>query len=371
MFFPISAEETSKALGQIRRLRHAHNLHKIGSSDIYWSAPFLAALVDVVDSLLIEKPEHSFELSAQGILLAERIRPESCPGRSDLGKRSLCAWTQAVHGSSCRALERYPEAEAAFQKALGLVGKKVHEWAAAEVWRRYAALLLFQGSLAGLDFVNRAFENYAGFPAAQADALVLRGLFHQYLEKDLAAAVQDMNSALKLIEAKRSPREARTWSIAIDNLSVLYSRHSTDLATVEASLKNLRQVAQKLSRHEPLRRMACLSLQALMLVPLGSVRKAEKLLVRSISWNFRSRHYLPACIWSVDLARIHFLSGETAAAEAILEGLPAAAADADPKFLAHLQMHLALFRSKLPGEASFEALRDAVASFNRYRPEDG
>lgn len=365
MFFPIDAEEWSQALGRIRRLRHSRNWSRIGSSELYWNAPFLAVLIDTIDGLLIEDPRLALELSRQAILLAERIRPEDCPGSSELGKRSLGAWAHAVHGSSCRALERYPDAEASFQTALALTGRKVLHWAAAEVWRRYAALLLFQQSPAGLDFVNKAVDYYAGFPVGQADALILRGLFRQYLANDLTGAALDTGRALELLDAKRSPREARSWAIAVDNLGIIYASGTTDLEAIEATLKRLRHAAAKLSRHEPFRRMTCMWVQALLLAPLGVGRKAARLLVKASDWLLHNGHYKAAAICSADLARILFRSGDENAAIAVLDDLPDATGEAEPRFQAYLAEQLANWRAKKLGEESLAALREALALYDR------
>lgn len=369
MFFPIDAEEWSQALGRIRRLRHSGNWSRIGSSDLYWTSAFLAVLVDTIDGLLIEDPRLAFELSRQAILLTERIRTEDCPGSSEIGRRSLSAWAHAVHGSSCRALERYPEAEASFQTALALTGRKLLQWATAEVWRRYAALLLFKRSLAGLDFVTKAVDYYAGFPAGQADALILRGLFLQYLADDLSGAAVDTGKALELLDARRSSREARSWAIAVDNLGIIYASGTTDLLTIEATLKRLRVAAARLTRHEPFRRMVCMWVQALLLAPLGVGRKAARLLVKASTWMLHNGHYQAAAVCSTDLARILFRSGDDRAAIAVLEDLPDAIGMAEPRFQAFLAEQLEIWRAKAKGEESLAALREALALFDRYPPK--
>lgn len=360
MFFPIAADEWSKALGQIRRLRHSGSLKRIGTSDLYWSTTFLAALVDCVDSFLIEKPKVAFELSTEGILVAERIRAESCPGGNAMGKRSLQAWARAVHGSSCRALRLFREAEAEFMNALQLVKLRVHSWAAAEVWRRYAALLLERGSLAGIDFVDKAYEAYAGFPCGQADALVLRGLFSQFLEHDVDAAVTKTGAALALLETRRSEREARTWSAALHNLGLIYSRVATDLSSLHATLKRVKEASARLSRHEPRRRMLCLWVQALMLAPLGSTRMAVRLLTKVYTWFQRNRQLREALVCLLDLSWLHFRTGDQAASQAALAELHGIASNSEAELRVYVEEHLAGFRQSGLGEESFGQLREAL-----------
>jgi tetratricopeptide (TPR) repeat protein len=362
VFFPIDAEDWSKALGQIRRLRHSRNWKRIGSSDLYWNAAFFAVLVDTVDSLLIDNLELAFELSSQGILVAERIRPEACPGGSELGKRSLRAWAQAVHGSSCRALERYDQAEDAFQQALGLASRGVMHWAAAEVWRRFAVLLLAQGSLAGLAFVDKALESYNGFPAGRADALVLRGLFHHFLRNDHCAAAQDTSKALDLVQAKRSPREGRTWWCALNNLRVIYTSGTSDLPTLEATLSRVRMAGRKLTRHEPLRRMFCLWIQGLLLAPLGASRKAERFLTKAMIWLYRNQYSQFALLCSVDLAWLNFRAGDEDSAMAILSKLPRAGGDA--RLRTYLDANLEKCWSNGLGDESLAAVREALTAIS-------
>lgn len=369
MFFPIAADEWSKALGQIRRLRHSGSLKRIGSSDLYWSTTFLAALVDCVDSFLLEKPKVAFELSTEGILVAERIRAESCPGGNAMGKRSLQAWAHAVHGSSCRALGRFREAESEFMTALQLVKLRVQRWAAAEAWRRYAALLLERDSLAGIDFVDKAYDAYTGFPGAQADALVLRGLFSQYLEHQIGAAATYTGAAIELLETRRSEREARTWGIAIHNLMVIYSRKPSDLPALQITLQRVKAAQARLSRHEPRRRMLCLWVQALLLAPLGSTRQAERLLVKAAGWFLRNRFLQQGLPCLTDLAMLHFRCGEQAAALATLAEIAAVAADSAPGQRNYVDKHLAEFSQKGLNEESFATLRDALLAINQVDPD--
>lgn len=357
MFFPIKPEEWSQALGRIRRLRNSRNWERIGTSDTYWTAPFLAALVETVDSLLLEDPEQALKLSQQGILVAERIRPIDCPG-GELGKRSLIAWAHATHGSACRAMNRLPDAGASFQTALGFVAKRVMIWAAAETWRRYAALLLFHQKLEGLAYLDRALEAYSGIPAGQADTLVLRALFHFHLRHDHAAAVSDASAALKLVEAKRSPREARTWKSAIHNLGVVYSRGAGDLATIETTLKRVREAGKKLSRHEPLRRMFCLWIQGLLLAPLGATRKAAKLIAKAGNWMDRNGHPMDGWLCLIDLAILHFNTGEISTAQSIVEGFSPTRLSEDLRDI--LELRLSEFRSQELNEKSLAELREAV-----------
>jgi len=363
VFFPISAEETSKALGQIRRLRHSGNWKRIGASDAYWNAPFLAALVDAVDNSLLEKPLLAFELSTECIRLAERMRQESCPSGSEVGKRSLIAWAYAVHGSSCRTLERYPEAEAAFQKALWLNTKGVLTWASGEIWRRYAALHLCRGSLAGFDFVDKSVPAYAGFPAAQADALVLRGLFHHCLNNDLSAAARDLGKALELVEAKRSAREARTWNAAVHNLAAIYANGTSDLTTLESTLKRVHGVTAGLSRHEPYRRMLCLSVEALLLAPLGATRKSERLLNRARKWLFAHEHFRQGVLCSVDLALIRLREGDTDAARGVISELPNEARNAEAPLVFYLEHRLATGLLPDVKSENLVSLREVLATF--------
>lgn len=369
MFFPIAADEWSKALGQIRRLRHSGSLKRIGSSDLYWSTTFLAALVDCVDSFLLEKPKVAFELSTEGILVAERIRAESCPGGNAVGKRSLQAWAHAVHGSSCKALQLFREAEAEFMKALQLVKLRVQPWAAAEVWRRYAALLLERGSLAGIAFVDKAYDAYTGFPGAQADALVLRGLFAQYLEHQNGAAATHIGAAIDLLETRRSERQARTWWIAINNLSVIYSRNPSDLQALQITLQRIKAAHARLSRHEPRRRMQCLWMEALLLAPLGSTRQAERLLIRAYHWFRQNRHPHQALVCLTDLAILHFRYGELTIALATLAELPAVAADTPAYQRRYVDKHLAEFSQKGLTEESFANLRDALLVISQVEPD--
>ena len=368
MFFPIAAADWSQALGRIRRLRHDGNWTRIGSNDLYWSAPFFAALVDEIDSLLLEKPETAFKMSTEAILVGERIRAADCPGGDELGKRSLRAWAHAVHGSSCRACERYPEAESVFQQALGLVKRHVLHWAAAEVWRRYAAYLLFRGSKAGIAFVDKALDAYTGFPFAQADALVLRGLFSQYLERDLAAAVGAISRGLELVEPKRSPREASSWDIALHNLMVIYVQGPSDLATIEVALKRIRGVMQRLSRHEPQRRKACTWVKCLMLAHLGATKQAARLLTKAADWFWREKDYHSALVCTVDLARLHHQNGDEALAQETVATLLTGTAAAEPWLKTYVDHHVAAFRRTAPSEESFALLREALFAITRVRP---
>ena len=331
MFFPVDADEWSKALGQIRRLRHRGNWERIGSSDAYWTKAFFAALVETVDSLLLEKPDQAFKLSSQGILLAERIRAEDCPGNSELGKRSLKAWAHAVHGSSCRCLERFEEAKAAFEQALWLAGKGVFPWAEAEASRRFAALLWMQGSQACFSYLDRAFRLYGEHSIGLADTLVLRGFCHQYVRNDLPAASREMSNALQLLEPGRSPREARTWASAIHNLSVIYAKGHSDLGILDATLKQIRKAAAALSGREVFRRNLCYGVEALLLAPLGSARMAERLLKRVCRWFFKHGHFHRGALSSIDLAIIHLRGGDKEAALEVVEQLKAELAKAPPE----------------------------------------
>lgn len=365
MFFPYTAEEASKALGQIRRLRHRGNWTRIGSSDSYWTSPFLAVLVETVESFLLEKPGQAYELSRQGILLAQRIRAEDCPGQSAAGKRSLQAWAHAVHCSSCRALERLTEADSAIHNALALTRKPVFAWANGEVWRRFAALLLSRGSASGFPFVNQAIDAYAGFPGAQADALVLRGLFHQCLNNDPSAAARDQSQALELLGASRSPREERTWMCAIHNLAAIYANGSRDLATLEDTLKQVRRTIGGLSRHEPYRRMLCLWVEAWLMAPLGATRKAERLLTKVCEWLFRHQHYRQGALCSVDRALILIRDGEVAAAKEILLHLPEQIQGGEAPLFVYLEHRLASGLLESASEASLAELREALATIAR------
>ena len=359
LFFPIDTDDWSKALGQLRRLRHRGNLGRIAASDSYWSS----ASVETVDSLLLEKAELAFALSTQIVVVAERLRVESCPNSSETGKRSLIAWTRAVHGSACRVTERYREAEAAFKEAFRVAGKGILPWAAAEVSRRFAALLLNRGSLQGLAHIERAIECYEGFPAGKADALVLRGLLRQKLQKDLAGAAQDFGAALKLLEPKRSDREARTWLIALHDLCVVYANGAHDLATLENNLKQVRQAAAALTRHEAFRRNLCSWVEALLLVPLGSGRQAERLLNRARNWFFRKRYFLRGTLCSIDLALVLQREGERNKAKAVLTEMLAAISSApnDTRSLIHERLS-GLLGSELQ-EEGLATLREASAHF--------
>lgn len=371
MFFPIDAEEWSKALGQIRRLRHRGNWRRIGSSDAYWNAPFFAALVDTVDSLLLEHPDQALELSSQAVILAERIRTEDCPGRSEMGRRSLQAWAHAAQGSSYRRLERYSDSERAFQWALGCIARKVLPWAAAEVWRRYAALLLSQGSPAAFDYVDKALKGYAGFPAGKADAFVLRGGLQMYLQSDLSAAALDTSKALELLEPKRSTREARTWTAAIHNLGVYYSRDRGQVDALEGTLKRVRRCAANLSRHEPYRRVLCLWLEALLLAPLGLSRRSQKLLDRARKWLSRHGHHHQSALCAVDLALIHFQDGDEPAGRAVLAELPGLLAATGSPLVAFPEHRLAAAGGGLEiGEESLVSLRETLDTLSR-RPRTG
>ena len=344
MFFPIDAEKWAYALGQIRRLRHRGCWDRIGSSDSYWNLVFFAALVESVDSMLLEEPRLALELSAQGILLAERIRTEDCPGGTEVGKRSLRAWAHAIRGSACRAAELYDEAEDAFAQATWLAtSRAVLPWAAAEVDRRYAALLVYRGSLGqGLALVNRALEAYAEYPVGRAKALLIRAVYYQQLLRDPAQAALDLGLALELIEPKNSPSEARLWVAAVHNLNYVYAMGCSDLTALRVTLRQVHGLAKKLSKNEGYRRALCAWTEALLIAPLGSTRWAKRLLIKARAWLFKHRYYHPGTLCAIDLATLHLRDSEEEDARAVLEDLGLKLAAAKPATATYLEYWLEL-----------------------------
>lgn len=341
MFFPIGAEEWSKALGQIRRLRHRRNWRRIGSSDAYWTATFLAALVETVDSLLLDEPLQAYQLSEQGIVVAERMRPEDCPGSSEIGKCSLQAWIQAVHGSSCRACERYSEAEGVFEQATWITTTKVVlPWAAAEVDRRYAVLHLYRGSLAGLELVNRALGGYGDHAVGRANSFLVRAIFHQKVLNDSAQAALDLGQVLEIVDPKSSACEARLWIAAIHNLNYIYALRSTDLASLRSSLRLVRGVGKRLSKNEAYRRKLCIWTEALLLAPLGATRSAKRLLIKAKAWLFLNKYYHAGALCAVDLAILQLRDDEKQAAASTVDDLLQILAVAGPATAVYLEFWL-------------------------------
>ena len=372
MFFPIDADEWSKALGQIRRLRHRGNWERIGSSDAYWTKAFFAALVETVDSLLLEKPDLAFKLSTQGILLAERIRADDCPGGTELGKRSLKAWAHAVHGSSCRAGEMFEKAEETFQLALWLSGSKaVLPWAAAEADRRYSALLLTRGSLKGLDFVNRALEGYGKHAVGRAKALSLRAIYFQQLLNDSTNAALDIGQALELIEPKNSPEEARIWFAAIHNLNFVSSAGCGDLSTLRTTLRRVHDLEQRLSKNEGYRRALCSWTEGLLLAPLGSTRASKRLLSRCCGWFFRHQHYLMGTLCGIDLALLQLRDGENQLALATVKEVGENLAAAGPAAAAYLEFWVNHRLAEELSEESLTAFRTAMRPLASRLPANG
>jgi len=359
VFFPIDAAEWKKALGQVRRLRSRGNLERISSSDSYWTSAFFAALVESVDYLLLEDPQQALELSRQGILLAGRIRAEDCPGGDEVGKRSLAAWAQAVHGSACRVLERYTDAEAAFQQASWLAtSKPVLPWAAGEVWRRYAALCFSQGSLSCFDHLERALPTFVGYPAAQADTFLLLGTCHQYLHNDLSAAARETGKALEILEPQRSQRERRIWMNTIHNLSVISAKSDGDLTTVSATLKQLRRAAARLASHDVFRRMLFVTVEALLLARLGSGRQAERLLSKTCRWFFKHRYFHRGALASLDLALLYLRDGDKTAALAVVDQIAEDLAPAPPETKAYLSKWFGTWSATGPAELKAEELTE-------------
>lgn len=322
MYYTYTAEAWSKALGQIRRLRHRGNWSRIGSSDVYWTSAFFAALVETVGQLLLAEPTKALELSEEGLLLAERIRPADCPGGTEAGKRSIKACAQAVYGSCCRAAGFEQDATLAFERALALA-PEVAPWAAGEVFRRYSAFLIDRGDMAALDYLKKALVQFDGIKDAQASTLVCRGVFHQYLANEFSLAAADFQSAIEMVDPKAGPRQGRIWLTAVHNLGLLYSEIPADLSAIQSALKTNRLHAKKLSKHEPFRRMLCLWVEALLLVPLGATRKAARALRKAQRWFFAHNHYHRGALCSIDLILLHLKDGEEHTAWAVLEEMSA------------------------------------------------
>lgn len=371
MFFPIEADEQSKALGQIRRLRHSGNWHRISSSDAYWTTPFFVCLVETIDSLLLEKPEKALILSLEGILLAERIRPEQCPGGDEVGKQSLRVWAHAVQGSSLRVLDRLVDAESSFQEASRFSERGVLPWASAELQRRWAALHLQRGSEESFVLLEAALVSYPMASAARTDVYVLRGLCHQYLRGDLASAALEMGKALEIGDPKASPRQERSWSAAIHNLSLIYAKGLGDLSTLGETLKKVRKAKAKLTGHEVFRRKLCEGVEALLLAPLGSLRQAERILNRVCRWFFKHRHFHRGAMASLDLALLLSRAGETSAAKGVLIQLAAELMQADVDVRASLGGWLenCLQNGLVDLEAeSLAPIREALSSVAASKP---
>lgn len=341
MFFPVDPEEWKKALGQIRRLRHRGGWLRIGASDAYWTSAFFAALVETVDSLLLEDPQQAYELSRHGIVLAERMRAEDCPEGNEMGKRSLEVWARAVYGSACRASERYEEAEDAFERATWLATQKpVFPWTAAEVDRRHAVLHLDRGSRVGFELVNRSLKGYRDHPVGQANALAARAVYHQQIFGDSTQAALDLGQILELIDPKRSPSEARIWVSAIHNLNYVYFVSGSDFETLRLTLSRVRAVSRSRSKNEGHRLALCRWTEGLLVAALGSTRRAMRLLQKAMTWLLRNRHYHFGILCAVDLALLQQRDNESQEAATTLVELWRVLAAAGPATARYLQFWL-------------------------------
>jgi len=359
VFFPIDQDKWAQALGQIRRLRSSNRLERISSSDRHWNAVFLAALVETVDSLLLEEPRQALELSAQGVLLAERIRPDECPGGTEVGKRSFRAWAHAVRGSACRASELYEEAEDAFAQATWLATSKVVlPWAAAEVDRRHFWLLAFRGQAEGLELINRSLKNFGDHAIGRAKALMARGVHFQHFVRDASQASLDLSAALTLLDPKRSAEEARVWAIGIHNLNYLSSVGCNDLQALQTTLRRVHALRDSFSHNQGYRRSLCLWTEALLMAPLGSTRGARRLLLKVRGWLERHAYQRAWILCTVDLIILLLREEEGQEAADLLADLDRQLSDgtAEP----YLTFWTANQLSNDGSEANLKTFRDAV-----------
>ena len=369
MFFPVDPEEWKKALGQIRRLRHRGGWLRIGASDAYWTSAFFAALVETVDSLLLEDPEHAYELSRHGIVLAERMRVEDCPEGNEMGKRSLEVWARAVYGSACRASERYEEAEDAFERATWLATQKpVFSWTAAEVDRRHAVLHLTRGSLLGFELVNRALHRYGGHSIGQANALAARAVYHQQIFGDSKQAALDLGQVLELIDPKKGADEARIWLAAIHNLNYVYAVGGSDFETLRLTVRRVRAVAKSLSKNEGHRRALCRWTEALLIASIGSTRNAKRLMFKAKSWLLKNRYFHAGALCAVDLTLLQLRDEEPIEAQATLAELERGLAAGGAAAASYLQFWIEHRLGEEVAEKSLVAFRSAILPLGQNLP---
>jgi hypothetical protein len=318
MFFEITPEDWKKAQGQIRGVNQRNSWERIPFEERYWTAPFVAAFVEKVDSLLLEDPHKAFRVSEALPKVAHRLRPEDLPG-GERQRATLRVWAWAVRGSACRAAEQLIKADNAFQRAFKLA-QNVAPWAMGEAWRRLAALHLMRNSSAIWQALDKAAKAYAGHDQGLADIQILRGLAFIELVDAPAEAAECCAQALRLIGQPGTRRARRSWAAAIQNLALALVRDETATPSqFKPAISQLQTARRALGQKAVYFRQLLNMAEGLIYLRRREFQRAFQRIRTAWKWFRRHDYATLAVITGLELAELHLLRGNPESSAEVIE----------------------------------------------------
>jgi hypothetical protein len=348
MIFSVDGETARWIQKTLSRLRCKRDWPSLATRDAYWTPAFLGALIDEVDYLLTAgfgKEAHQISRHLQ--VLAERIRPEVCP-QQELGQRSLVVWAVAVHGSSCRYISHFSEAESTFALAFQKAEGGVLPWARADLDRRFAILLTQRGDRRAFDLIESALAGFGDLPEKRAETLILRGVARSEMDNDSSGAISDYSNAAALVDPRKTERARWNYNVALHNLSYqLIIGDCISFDSVTRARQMLLLTRSYFGQGMCARKLTSFWVEGLLAFRFGWNRHSGRLLEKARRGFLKLGCYDCAMVVSLDLALVLLEDGEPEEAAECLRS----AGEALPEGLKHASEYSGFWKTTLDRQA--------------------
>jgi len=322
MFLSADRETLRWIQKTLSRARRSGNWAALFAREACWTPEIFAGLVDEHDRLQLEgHNDLAAEIAGRLPQLAERIRPNLCPGEEQ-GKRSLESWALAIFGSGLRATGRSAEATVAFVEAFERAKKGTFGWARGEVERRFAVHLLHQNDRRAFERVERAIGLFADHPDQLAECFNLRGVCRALFDDDASGAIQDFGIAASISDPSRSERSGWAFQAALQNLAFqLVKGGPCTLESLSQGRKLLLASRSFLGKGMDVRKVRSLWVEGLLVYRIGWNRHGERLLERARQLFLKLGRSEEYAIATLDLAVMLVGDGEEPRAAELLRTL--------------------------------------------------
>lgn len=311
MIFAVDPETARWTQKTISRLRGRQDWSIVCAREACWTPAFLGALIDEVDYLLTAGlGKEAYEISRHFGVLTERIRFEACP-QNELIQRSLAIWAMAAHGSSCRHSSRFAECEQTFDEALRRLEGGALPWAGADLFRRYAALLVQRNERSAYYFLEEALAGFVDLPERKAETLTVRGVARFQLDRDSSGAISDFTQAASLVDVVSSKRSRWFYQVALHNIGYqLVISQGLCFATFKQARQMLQVTRAYFGQGLCPQKLTSLWVEGLLAFRIGWNRHAERLLNKALKGFLKLGYFDFAMTVSIDLALILLEDGE-------------------------------------------------------------